>query len=84
MNQIFKTIVELLRPYIQTIWAVFSVVLIKDAQGERNTEKERANALQARNDVEEVVDAMSDDAVDSELRSDWNELRRVGVHKRKS
>lgn len=87
MQAILLALLEIIRPYIQTIGAVLSTILIKDSWRDAEDAQKRVEALEARISASNRIAVMSDADVDGMLRRDWSEqrkLRRMGDDKHKS
>jgi len=71
--------------YLPEISAAFAALLISSSRNEAKQQEDRADALQARMDVNKDVDAMSDAAVHKRLYDDFGPrgLYRVDNDKRK-
>lgn len=72
MQAILLALLEIIRPYIQTIGAVLSTILIKDSWRDAEDAQKRVEALEARIAAQNKVAAMSDADVSRMLDDSWD------------
>lgn len=69
---------ELIRPYIRELQAFFTAIALSSSLKESKLQKDRADALQKRDDVEAYVDGLSSDDVRRLLDEQWSLPRMEG------